>query len=338
MHGELARDGEVNRHYSGEPGHALTENTWFSFDGEFLAPVQGRDQDNFLDSFDPEDRSHLGGLSIGRGGCGLAEQKSDVVGSAAEKADWGRGRGGNEHCGGADDVLGADVRAQQRVWIVQHRLSDGSAGDKRPQILRDPQSVGVGSGLAGKLEGDAGRVNDWSDVHRGYDRRPGLCGIDETLSINGGSVGNRGHARDGFPERWDGGGGDMNPDAGFEVDADFFAVDGDVADALDVGHAVEEGVFLGSGAAIGDRTQALGKSESLSGEVEFEDIVVRWSGGNRIGKRCGTGGAVRSKDRVKAVASEFPDKGGEWSQGRRWYGSWNQLMVRSKLTEQEVIG
>src|SRR5271165_1002240 len=132
MNRKLAWHIEVKRYYAGEPRYALTRNTRFGFDRELLTFVQRRHQDDLLDGFDPKDRGHLRGLSVGRGGWDrrLAEQKRDVVGSAAEKPDWRRRGGGNEDSGCADNVLCADVRSQQRVGVVQHRLSESSACDK----------------------------------------------------------------------------------------------------------------------------------------------------------------------------------------------------------------
>lgn len=111
---EFVRHIQVKRRYAGEPRHALPGNTWFGFDHELLTFVQRRHQNDLLDSFNPEDRGHPGGLSVGRWGwdCGLAQQKRDVVRSAAEKPDGRRGSRGNEDGGCAGDDLLADLSAQ----------------------------------------------------------------------------------------------------------------------------------------------------------------------------------------------------------------------------------
>ncbi|MFZ0712043.1 MAG: hypothetical protein WAM53_18525 [Terrimicrobiaceae bacterium] len=42
----------------------------------------------------------------------------------------------------------------------------------------------------------------------------------------------------------------MNPHSGFEMDPDFFAVNRNIVDGLQIGHSVEESVWLRPGAAI----------------------------------------------------------------------------------------
>jgi hypothetical protein len=55
----------------------------------------------------------------------------------------------------------------------------------------------------------------------------------------------------------------MNPHSRLEVNASLFAVDSNIVDGLQIRHPVEEDVALWGGSPVGNRAQALGKSELL---------------------------------------------------------------------------
>ena len=125
----LTRRIQVKRRCDGECRHTLTRNARFAFDREGrLTHLEGRYQNDLFDGFDPENRRHLQGLGVRRSSCGLAEQECYIVDSAPE-GHRRRGRG-NDEGDRVGDLLFADVIAQQRVWIVQNGLRDGTDGDK----------------------------------------------------------------------------------------------------------------------------------------------------------------------------------------------------------------
>ena len=83
-----------------------------------------------FDGFDPENGRHLRGLGVGGRGRGLAQQERNVIGSAPEqRRRWRRSRGSDQG-DGFDDLLFADVIAQQTVRIVQKCLRNGAGGSR----------------------------------------------------------------------------------------------------------------------------------------------------------------------------------------------------------------
>jgi hypothetical protein len=66
--------------------------------------------------------------------------------------------------------------------------------------------------------------------------------------------------------------GNMNPNAGLEVDADTLAVDRNVVDALHIRHAVEEGVWLRPVPRFGTEPR-LFENERVS-EVRFSSRML----------------------------------------------------------------
>ena len=129
MNRNLTRRIQFNRRLDGELSRALPRNAWLGADQvRLLAEFEGRNNNHLFNGFNPENRRHLHGVGVRRGGAGLALQEGDVVGSAAER--HGRRRRVNDDGRGLGDLLFADVIAQQFVGIVQHGLGDGSGGDE----------------------------------------------------------------------------------------------------------------------------------------------------------------------------------------------------------------
>lgn len=89
-----------------------------------------RNQNDLFDRLDPEGRGHLRGLSVGGCCCGLPQQEGGVVSSASEKRRRRRRGRGNYQGDRFDDLLFADVIAQQRIWIVEKGLRDGAGRDE----------------------------------------------------------------------------------------------------------------------------------------------------------------------------------------------------------------
>src|ERR1039458_6910641 len=107
----------------------------------------------------------------------------------------------------------------------------------------DSRSLRISSGLAGESDllgrvAAGGKGCDIYGCYRGWPRDGQRC----ALGFDRRAVGDRRHARNRLPERWNEGCGYVNPDARLNVDADTFAVDCDVVDDLQVRHAIEESI------------------------------------------------------------------------------------------------
>ena len=61
----------------------------------------------------------------------------------------------------------------------------------------------------------------------------------------------------------------MDPNSGLDVDTDTFAVDRNIVNGLQIGHSVEESVWLRRTAAVRNRAQAWREREALGGQVQF---------------------------------------------------------------------
>src|ERR1700680_3802136 len=129
MNRNLARHIQVKRDYAGERRYALTRDARFGFDREGLTGIERRHLKDLFDGFDPENGSHLHGVSVRLSCPSIPQQEGDVVGSAPEERRRRRGRG-NVEDDGVDDLLFADVTAQQTIWIVQKGLRDGARRDE----------------------------------------------------------------------------------------------------------------------------------------------------------------------------------------------------------------
>src|SRR5579864_410428 len=187
MNRNLARLIQLQRRLYGESSRTLTRSACGGTEqvGR-LAWLDRWHLNHLFYGFNPENRRHLHGVGIRRSGRSLAQQEGYVVGSTPE--GHGRRLGVNDDGNRLDDLLFADMIAQQRVGIVQNGLRNGAGGDKAGQVLRDPCRFCVSGGLAGELDPVRG-VSDSErcDVYGVYLRRS-VDGDKGALSLDGSPV------------------------------------------------------------------------------------------------------------------------------------------------------